>query len=114
MSAHRGFRRFGRSPAVFFPGLLPRGRARDRGASVRSSLAEQIRGLRSGDFMAGFAHTADVGEGIVAEPIWHDPLLVAVPARHELLEHKAIPLHKLADHPLICAILTYVRDTGEN
>lgn len=64
-------------------------------------LAEQIRGLRSGDFTAGLAHTADVGEGIVAEPIWHDPLLVAVPARHELLEHKAIPLHKLADHPLI-------------
>ncbi|WP_456093825.1 LysR family transcriptional regulator [Orrella marina] len=64
-------------------------------------LAGQIRGQLSGDFTAGFAHTADVGEGIVAEPIWHDPLLVAVPARHELLEHKAIPLHKLAVHPLI-------------
>ncbi|BEG78250.1 MULTISPECIES: LysR family transcriptional regulator [Burkholderiales] len=64
-------------------------------------LAEQLRGLRSGNFTIGFAHTADVGEGIVTEPIWQDPLMIAVPARHELLAHKAIPLHKLGDHPLI-------------
>ncbi|MEO9373769.1 LysR substrate-binding domain-containing protein, partial [Pseudomonas aeruginosa] len=48
-------------------------------------LAEQIRGLRSGDFTIGFAHTADVENDIVAEPIWRDPLVIAVPARHELL-----------------------------
>jgi DNA-binding transcriptional LysR family regulator len=64
-------------------------------------LAEQLRGLRSGDFMIGFAHTADVGDGIVAEPIWRDPLVIAVPARHELLAHKAIPLHELDGHPLV-------------
>ncbi|WP_075257956.1 LysR family transcriptional regulator [Herbaspirillum camelliae] len=64
-------------------------------------LAEQLRGLRSGDFTIGLAHTADVGEGIVTEPIWQDPLMIAVPARHELLAHKAIPLHKLNGHPLI-------------
>src|SRR5690606_7090814 len=28
-------------------------------------LAEQLRGLRSGDFMIGFAHSADVGDDIV-------------------------------------------------
>lgn len=64
-------------------------------------LAEQLRGLRSGDFMIGFAHTADVGDGIVAEPIWRDPLVIAVPARHELLAHKAVPLHELDGHPLV-------------
>ncbi|MBS0495997.1 MAG: LysR family transcriptional regulator, partial [Proteobacteria bacterium] len=47
-------------------------------------LAEQVRGLRSGDFTIGFSHAADVGEGIVSEPIWQDPLVVAMPPRHPL------------------------------
>ncbi|MDY1449030.1 LysR substrate-binding domain-containing protein [Pseudomonas aeruginosa] len=64
-------------------------------------LAEQLRGLRSGDFTIGFAHTADVGVGIVAEPIWQDPLVIAVPARHALLAHKRVPLHELGGHPLV-------------
>ncbi|WP_033465082.1 LysR family transcriptional regulator [Bordetella bronchiseptica] len=64
-------------------------------------LAEQLRGLRSGDFTIGFAHTGDVGEGIVAEPIWQDPLVIAVPARHELLAHTEVPLHELGSHPLV-------------
>lgn len=64
-------------------------------------LADQLRGLRSGDFSIGFAHTAEVGDGIVTEPLWHDPLMVAVPARHPLLSHKAVPLHQLAIYPLV-------------
>lgn len=64
-------------------------------------LAEQLRGLRSGDYAIGFAHTADVEESIVAEAVWQDELVIAVPARHELLAHKEVPLYKLADHPLI-------------
>ena len=64
-------------------------------------LAEQLRGLRSADFTIGFAHTADVGEDICAEPIWHDRLLLAVPARHPLLAHKEVPLPELASYPLV-------------
>ncbi|MDN7437412.1 LysR family transcriptional regulator [Burkholderia multivorans] len=64
-------------------------------------LAEQLRGLRSGDFTIGFAHTADVGEGVVTEPVWQDPLVIAVPARHALLAHKKVPLHELGGHPLV-------------
>lgn len=64
-------------------------------------LAEQLRGLRSGDFMIGFAHTAEVGGGIVAEPLWRDPLVVTVPARHPLLVHKEVPLDELLRYPLI-------------
>lgn len=64
-------------------------------------LSEQLRGLRSGDFTIGFAHTADVGDGIVVEPIWRDPLVIAVPARHELLAYKKVPLHELGNHPLV-------------
>ena len=64
-------------------------------------LAEQLRGLRTGDFRLGLAHTGEVGDGIVAEPLWQDPLVVAVPVRHELLAHKAIPLRELEHHPLV-------------
>ncbi|MGA4814889.1 LysR substrate-binding domain-containing protein [Pseudomonas aeruginosa] len=60
-----------------------------------------MRGLRSGDFTIGFAHAADVGEGIVAEPIWRDPIVIAVPARHSLLAHKQVPLNELQGHPLV-------------
>jgi len=64
-------------------------------------LTEQLRGLRSGDFAIGFAHTADVGTEIVAEPIWQAPLVVAIPARHPLLSYKKVPLHELACYPLV-------------
>ncbi|ALR06540.1 LysR family transcriptional regulator [Xylella fastidiosa] len=64
-------------------------------------LSEQLRGLRSGDFTIGFAHTAEVGEEVIAEPIWHDPLILAVPARHPLLAHKEVPLPELASYPLV-------------
>lgn len=64
-------------------------------------LVEQVRGLRSGDFVMGFAHTADASHGAVAEPIWRDPLMLAVPARHELLAHAEVPLHELVHYPLM-------------
>lgn len=79
-------------------------RVEDPDIEVRLSevpLAEQLRGLRSGDFMIGFAHTAEVGEDILAEPMWSDPLIVAVPARHPLLAHKKVPLCEVAAYPLV-------------
>lgn len=84
--------------------FLARCRVEEPEIEIRMSevpLAEQLRGLRSGDFTIGFAHTADVGDGIIAEAIWRDPLVVAVPARHALLAHKEIPLHELTGHPLV-------------
>ena len=84
--------------------LLARCREDEPEIEIRVSevpLADQLRGLRSGDFSIGFAHTAEVGDGIVTEPLWHDPLVVAVPARHPLLSHKAVPLHQLAIYPLV-------------
>ncbi len=87
------------------------------------SLNEQLRDLRTGDCMIGFSHTADVGEGIVAEPLWHDQLVLALPARHALLAYKAVPVHALSHHPLIlyeasvcegyyCAITQLLRPLG--
>src|SRR5690606_32435068 len=84
--------------------FLARCRAAEPEVEIRLSevtLAEQLRGLRSGDFIGGLAHTSNVDDGIVAEPIWQDPLVLAVPARHELLAYREVPLHKLVDHPLI-------------
>lgn len=85
-------------------GFLARCRAEEPEIEIRLCelpLSEQLRGLRSGDFTIGFANTADVGEGIVAEPLWQDPLVIAVPARHVLLAHKEVPLHELGVHPLV-------------
>lgn len=84
--------------------FLARCRAEEPEVDIRLSevpLAEQIRGLRSGDFSVGLAHTSDVGDDIVAEALWQHPLVAVVPARHSLLAFKEIPLGELTRHPLI-------------
>lgn len=74
----RGSLRIAISDGAMDPRLsafLARCRAEEPEVEIRLSevpLTEQIRGLRSGDFTIGFARAADVGEGIVAEPIWRD------------------------------------------
>lgn len=85
-------------------GILARCRAEEPEIEIRLSevpLAEQLRGLRSGDFMIGFAHSRDVADDLVAEALWQEPLVIAVPARHALLVHKEVPLHELGGHPLV-------------
>ncbi len=70
---------------------------------TEASLTEQLRGLRSGSFNLGFAYTAEVGDGIIAEPIWVDSVVVVVAARHPLLANKQIPLEDLIHYPLVVA-----------
>lgn len=41
-----------------------------------------------------------MGDGLLAVPAWHDPLVVAVPAKHPLLTHKRIPLEEVLRYPL--------------
>ncbi|MBJ9965608.1 MULTISPECIES: LysR family transcriptional regulator [Pseudomonadota] len=65
------------------------------------SLAEQLKGLRSGYFLAGLAHTAEVGDEILAQPLWQAPLIVAMPQRHPLLANKRVPLIELTCYPLV-------------
>ena len=84
--------------------LLARCRIEEPEVNIRLfqiPLSEQIKGLRSDLYDAGFAQTAEVGDGILAEPIWTDPLVVAVPARHPLLTHKRVPLESLMQFPLV-------------
>lgn len=63
-------------------------------------LSQQIKGLHDDLFDVGFAQMDEAGDGLVVEPIWHDPLMVAVPARHPLLVHKRLPLDEVLRYPL--------------
>lgn len=84
--------------------LLARCRADEPEVAIRlfqTSFGQQVKGLREDRFDAGFAPSAEVGEGILAAPVWTDPLVVAVPARHPLLAHKRVPLEELTRHPLV-------------
>ncbi len=64
-------------------------------------LSRQIKGLHDDLYDVGLAQSDEVGDGIVALPVWSDPLMVAVPARHPLLAHKRIPLEELLRYPLV-------------
>jgi len=64
-------------------------------------LSQQIKGLHDDLYDVGFAQSDEVGDGIVAEPVWSDPLMVAVPARHPLLTYKRIPLDEVLRYPLV-------------
>ncbi|MCL9824961.1 LysR family transcriptional regulator [Ralstonia solanacearum] len=64
-------------------------------------LSQQIKGLHDDLYDVGFAQSDEVGECIVAEAVWSDPLMVAVPARHPLLKHKRIPLEEMLRYPLV-------------
>ncbi|OZI30019.1 LysR family transcriptional regulator [Bordetella genomosp. 10] len=70
-------------------------------------LSQQIKGLQGDLYDVGFAQSDEVGEGVVAEAVWSDPLMVAVPTRHHLLKHKRIPLDEVLQFPLVlCDPLT--------
>jgi len=64
-------------------------------------LTQQLKGLHDDLYDVGFAQSADVGDGILAEPAWRDPLRVAIPARHPLLAHARIPLDEVLRYPLV-------------
>ena len=106
-AGYRGILRIAVSDGAVDPRLsafLARCREEDPEIEIRLAevpLYEQLRGLHSGDFNIGFAHTADVGDGVIAEPIWRDPLMLAIPARHPLLAHKKVPLGELTRYPLV-------------
>nr|CUV27727.1 Transcriptional regulator, LysR family [Ralstonia solanacearum] len=67
------------------------------------SLSQQIKGLHDDLYDIGFAQLDEAGDGLIAEPVWHDPLMVAVPARHPLLAYKHLPLEEVLRYPLALA-----------
>ncbi|TKR54280.1 LysR family transcriptional regulator [Allopusillimonas ginsengisoli] len=86
------------------PTLLALCRQDEPEVEVRLSevqLSQQIKGLHEDLYDVGFSQSDDVGDGVVATPVWRDPLMVAVPARHPLLAHKRIPLEEVLRYPLV-------------
>lgn len=65
------------------------------------SLAQLLHGLNAGLLDAGFAMIDEVDAGIIAKPVWKDPFVVALPARHPLLAFRQVPLHEVLDYSLV-------------
>lgn len=63
--------------------------------------AQQMRGLCCDLYDAGFAQSAEVDDGLIALPVWNDPMVVAVPVRHPLLAYKKLPLDEILRYPLV-------------
>ena len=84
--------------------LLAQCREREPDVDIRLfevPLAQQIKGLRSDLYDAGFARSDEVGDGIRTTAVWRDPLVLALPARHPLLAYKQIPLEAVLQYPLV-------------
>ncbi|EPH3308013.1 MULTISPECIES: LysR family transcriptional regulator [Gammaproteobacteria] len=94
-----------------FSALLALCRQEEPEIEIRLSevpLSQQIKGLNDDLYDLGFAQSEEVDEGLIVEPLWHDPLMVAVPARHPLLAHKRIPLDEMLRYPLaLCDLQAY-------
>ncbi|WP_169293682.1 LysR family transcriptional regulator [Advenella sp. EE-W14] len=86
-----------------FSALLALSRQEEPEIEVRLAevpLSQQIKGLHDNLYDVGFAQSDEVGDELIAEPVWHDPLMVAVPARHPLLAYKDVPLDEVLRYPL--------------
>ena len=86
------------------PMLLARCREEDPEVEIRLfevPLSKQIKGLQDDLYDVGFSMANEVGDGIVAESVWDDPLMVALPERHPLLAFKLVPLGEVLCYPLV-------------
>jgi DNA-binding transcriptional LysR family regulator len=106
-TGYRGTLRIALSDGIAKPllaTLLARCRIEEPDVEIRLfeiSLSDQVKGLRGGLYDAGFAQAEEAGDGILVQTVWHDPLVIAVPARHPLLAHKHIPLLEVLRYPLV-------------
>jgi DNA-binding transcriptional LysR family regulator len=66
-----------------------------------AGVADQIRELRSGRILAGFIRLPVREPGLRVEPLFREPLVVALPRRHPLLAHRRVPVRALSQEPFI-------------
>lgn len=64
-------------------------------------LAQLLHGLDAGLFEIGLAVLGELDGRTVAAPLWHDPLVVALPQRHPLLAYKEVPLQEMVNYSLV-------------
>ena len=84
--------------------LLARSREEEPELEIRVfelPFSQQLKGLHAELLDVGFALSGSVNDGLVAEPVWTDPLSVIVPARHPLLAHKEVKLADAVMFPLV-------------
>ena len=84
--------------------LLARSREDDPELEIRVfdlPFAQQLNVLRNDLLDIGFALSNAVHDGLVAEPVWTDPLSVILPARHPLLAYVQVPLVEALKFPLV-------------
>lgn len=84
--------------------LLARSREEEPELEIRVfelPFSEQLQGLHNDLLDVGFALSGAVNDGLVAEPVWTDPLAVIVPARHPLLAHAEVTFSDALKFPLV-------------
>lgn len=84
--------------------LLARSREDEPDLEIRVfelPFAQQIKMLHDDLLDIGFALSNAVHDGLVAEPVWTDPLSVIVPTRHPLLAYVQVPLAEALKFPLV-------------
>jgi DNA-binding transcriptional LysR family regulator len=87
-----------------FPRLLPAFRRRHPGVEVVFQLAgesEQLQMLRDGQIHAGFLRVPAVDHALTVKPIFREPLVAVLPARHPLARHRSVTLAELRDERFI-------------
>src|SRR3546814_17730386 len=84
--------------------LLALGREEAPEVGIRlfeAPLSQVVGGLGNDLYDAAFAMAGEMEAGVVAMPVWQDPLVVALPARPPLLAHKRVPLEEVVGYPLV-------------
>lgn len=84
--------------------LLARNREEEPELEIRVfelPFSQQLKGLHTDLLDVGFALSGSVNDGLVAEPVWTDPLSVIVSARHPLLVHKEVKLADALKFPVV-------------
>ncbi|SFT71174.1 LysR family transcriptional regulator [Paraburkholderia aspalathi] len=65
------------------------------------SFADQLKGLKHGLYDAGFALTGNSCNELFACAVWDDPIAIAIPARHPVLEYSELQLADVLRYPLV-------------
>ncbi|WP_297363093.1 LysR family transcriptional regulator [Thauera sp.] len=89
---------------VRLPALLALCREEAPEVGVRlfeAPLPQVVGGLGNDLYDAALAMASVMESGVLAMPLWRDPLVVVIPARHPLLEHKRVPLEEVVRYPLV-------------
>ncbi len=82
---------------------LCREEAPEVGIRLFEAPLSQVVGRLGNDlYDAAFAMVGEMEAGVVATPVWQDPLVVAMPARHPLLTHKRVPLEEVMRYTRWC------------